>query len=182
MKLDANKRQRFLIIAVVAGLALLLLDSLVFTPLTKSWAARDAEIAKLKKDVANGRGVIERGPRTQSLWAEMQTNALPKDQAQAEQDLITALDRWGRQAGIDVSSIKPQWKKGTGDRFSMLECRIDASGSITSLTRFLHEVEKSPMALRVDSIELGTRDNSGSRLNLALLVSGLRLSPLERKS
>lgn len=182
MKLTANHRQRLLLIAVGIGLALLVLDSLVFTPLTKSWRARSAEIATLKKNVAAGRGTIERGPRTENLWKEMQGQALPKDPAQAEQDLISAFDRWGRASNIELGAIKPQWKKGQGDRYSLLECRVDATGSLATLTRFLYEVERSPLALRVESIELSARDNNGQRLTLALLVSGLRLTPLERKS
>lgn len=188
MKLNANNRQRFLLIAVGVGVLLLALDSLVLTPLTKSWQARAAEIATLKKNVANGRSVKERGTRTQGLWKEMQSQALPKDPAQAEQDLITAFDRWGRASSVELGSIKPQWKQGqsprggSGERYSLLECRVDATGSLATLTRFLYEVERSPLALKIESIELTARDNNGQRLSLALLVSGLRLAPLERKS
>ena len=182
MKLTANNRQRLLVILAGAGVLLLVLDRLVFTPLTASWQNRTAELTRLKKSVANGRSVIERASRTQGLWSEMQTQALPKDAAQAEQELISAFDRWGRASSVELASIKPQWKRGTGDRHSLLECRVDANGSLATLTRFLHEVEKSPLALRVESIELTTRDNTGQKLSLALLVSGLRLSPLERKS
>lgn len=182
MKLNPNNRQRLL--AILAGVAVLLLvlDRVVLTPLTKNWQARTAEIVQLKKYVANGRGLLERAERTQSLWQEMQGQALPKDPAQAEQELVSAFDRWGRASNIELGSIKPQWKKGQGDRYSLLECRIDASGSLTTLARFLYEVERSPMALRIESIELSARDNNGQRLSLALLVSGLRLTPLERKS
>lgn len=182
MKLNSINRQRLLVILAGAAVLLLVLDRIVFTPLTKSWEARSAEIARLTKDVAAGRGVVERGPRTQALWREMESQALPKDPAQAEQDLISAFDRWGRETRIELSSIKPQWKRGTSDRYSLLECRVDASGSLATLTRFLYEVEHSPLALRIESLELTTRDPQGQRLTLALLVSGLRLAPLERKS
>ncbi len=182
MKITAQNRQRLLVLVAGAGVLLLVLDRLVFMPLGANWQARTTEIARLKKSVANGRSVIERGPRTQSLWSEMQAQALPKDSAQAEQDLISAFDRWGRSSNIEVGSIKPQWKRGTGDRYSLLECRVDATGSLATLTRFLHEVEKSPLALRIESVELTTRDATGQKLSLALLVSGLRLAPLERKS
>lgn len=182
MKLNANNRQKLLMIVAAAGVGLLVLDQLVFTPMLKGWQARTAEIAQLKKSVTGGRGVIERGPRTQGLWKEMQSQALPKDPAQAEQELIAAFDRWGRASSIEVAAIKPQWKRGNKDQTSLLECRVDATGTLATLTRFLFEVERSPMALRIDSIELSARDNNGQRLSLALLVSGLRMTPLERKS
>jgi len=184
MKLDASKRQRLLVILAATGVLLLILDRVLLTPLTASWQNRTAELARLKKQVTAGRGVIERAARTEGLWKEMQSQALPKDPAQAEQELISAFDRWGRASNVELASIKPQWKRGAGagDRHSVLECRVDANGSVATLTRFLHEVEKSPLALRIESIELTTRDTNGQRLSLALLVSGLRFAPLERKS
>ena len=109
----------------------------------------------------------------------MQSGALPRDAAQAEQDLISAFDRWGRSSNIELGSIKPQWKRGATDRYSLLECRVDATGTLPALTRFLYELELSPLALRVDSVELTTRDDNGRKLGLNLVVNGLRLVPLE---
>jgi hypothetical protein len=182
MKLDASNRQRLLLIGTAVAVALFASDRLVFTPLTKSWQARSAETKRLEQSVAKGLDLMERGPRTQALWKEMQEQALPRDPAQAEQLLISAFDRWGRATNIELGSIKPQWKRGPNDRYSLLECRIDATGSLATLTRFLYEVEQSPLALRIESVELTARDAQGQRLTLALLVSGLRLAPLERKS
>lgn len=179
MKFNASNRQQWLIILAGAGILLLVLDSVVFTPLTKAWQSRSAEIARLKKNVTEGRSLIERGPRMQTQWAEMQAQALPKDAAKAEQDLISAFDRWGRASNVELGSIKPQWKRGLTPRYSQLECRVDATGSLATLTRFLYEVEKSTLPLRVDSVELSARDEFGQKLTLGLLVSGLRLTPLE---
>ena len=124
---------------------------------------------------------MERAERMESLWAEMQEKALPKDAAKAEQDLISAFDRWGRSSNVELGSIKPQWKRGQTNRYSQLECRVDATGSMATLSRFLFEVERSALALRVDSVEITSRDDTGQKLTLGLLVSGLRLAPLEGK-
>lgn len=182
MKFDTKNRQQLLVILAGIAVLLLVLDSVVLTPMTKSWKSRAAEIERLQKNVTQGRGLIERGDRMQSLWAEMQSQALPKDAAEAEQALISAFDRWGRSASIEVGSIKPQWKRGATDRYSLLECRVDATGTLATLTKFVYEVEHSKLPLRIESIELTARDTQGQRLSLSLHVSGLRLAPLERKS
>ncbi len=179
MSKNPPNRQRLLLVLAGVGLLLLVGDSLVLTPLAGAWQSRSAELARLQKNVTEGRGIIERADRTQKLWAEMQAQALPKDPAKAEQDLITAFDRWGRAAGIELGAIKPQWKRGAAPRYSQLECRVDATGSLASLSRFLYEVEKSPLALRIDAVEFTARDDQGQRLSLGLLVSGLRFVPLE---
>ncbi|MBI5381669.1 MAG: hypothetical protein HZA31_07200 [Opitutae bacterium] len=174
-------RQRWLVILAGAAVLLLVLDSIVFTPLAKYWKDRSTEIVSLQKQIANGRSMIERAQHTEGLWKEMQAGALPKDPAQAEQEVISAFDRWGQANGVTLGSIKPQWKRGANARYSLLECRIDATGTLANLTRFLYEVEKSPLALRIDSVELATRDDYGQKLSLGLLISGLRLTPLEGK-
>ncbi len=179
MNLTPSNRQRLLMILAGTAVALLVVDSLLFTPLTKAWQSRRGEIARLQKDVTEGRSIIERAARTQARWKEMQEQALPMEPASAEQVLITAFDRWGRANSIELGWIKPQWKRGTTNRFSQLECRVDATGSLAALSRFLYEVEKSTLALRVDSVELMARDENGQKLTLGLLVSGLRLTPLE---
>jgi hypothetical protein len=181
MKINASNRQQLLVVGAIIAIALLIGDSVIITPLTKAWQTRRTEIAKLQKSVIEGRGVIARAASTQARWKEMQEQALPKEPAQAEQELITAFDRWGRVSNATLGSIKPQWKRGASSRYSLLECRVDASGSLATLTRFLYEVEKSPLALRIDSIELTSRDDFGQKLTLGLLVSGLRMTPLEGK-
>ncbi|MBM3864785.1 MAG: hypothetical protein FJ381_02655 [Verrucomicrobia bacterium] len=179
MKKSALDRQRLLLILAGVALALLLLDGLVISPLTGAWKARSAEIARLGKLVTEGESTVVRGERMRGLWQEMQGEALPTDPAKAEQDLLTAFDRWGRAGGVEVASIKPQWKRGQTSQYSLLECRVDVTGPLSAIVRFLHEVEKSPLALRIDSLELNSRDESGGNLSLGLLVSGLRLAPLE---
>lgn len=176
-----DKRKKLLLIVACVAVALLLGERVVFNPLVANWQARSAEIAKLKKNVTEGRALIARGPRMEEQWKEMQTQSLPKEPAQAEQDLISAFDRWGRASNIEIASLKPQWKRGTNDRYSLLECRVDANGTTSTLARFLHEVEKSPLALRVESVEFSARDATGQKMGLGLVVSGLRLVPLEKK-
>lgn len=181
MKLNVPERQKTLVIVAGAAIALLLLEYYVRIPLTNTWRTHAAEITQLQQQVTQGRATIARGPQTQRVWADMQANALAKEPAQAEQDVISAFDRWGRANSIDLGSIRPQWKRGGTDKYSVLECRVDATGTLSSLSRFLYELERSSLALRVDSLEVLSRDDSGQRLTLSVVVSGLRFAPLERK-
>jgi hypothetical protein len=138
-------------------------------------------IAELRKSIIQGRASLEREQITRRRWNEMRKNTLPFGASPAEQEMLKAFDKWSQESGISVSSIKPQWKRGTSDDYSVLECRVDAAGSLATLTRFLYEVEHSPMALKIESMELAARDNNGQQLALGLLVSGLRLTPMEAK-
>jgi hypothetical protein len=179
--MKADKRQQLLIVLAVAIVGLFALDKLVFTPLAASWKARSDEIAKLRKDITAGKVVIQRESFTRKRWNEMRKNTLPINASQAEQEMLRAFDKWSQDSRISVSSIRPQWKRGTTPDYSLLECRLDAAGSLSALTKFMHLLELSPMALKVETIELTTRDNNGTQIAMGLLVTGLRLAPLEGK-
>lgn len=181
MMTNLPKRQRWLILIAGGGILLLGLDRIVLTPLGEVWRADTTEIQQLKGSVANGRSLIAREARTRQVWAEIQSGALPKDQAQSEYDVLSAFENWGRTSGVELGSIKPLWKHGATENYSLLECRLDATGTLAALSRFLYELEKSPMALRADSVDLVSRDESGQRLTLSLTITGLRLVPLEGK-
>ena len=181
MMANMSKRQRRLIVAAGAAVVLLIVDRAVIEPLGGVWQAHADKIERLNGSVANGRSVIARGLQTRRVWAEMQSGALPRDKAQAEHDVLSAFESWGRASSVELGSIKPVWKHGGTETYSMLECRLDATGSLAALSRFVYELESSPLALRADSVGLISRDDTGDRLTLSLIVTGLRLAPLEGK-
>jgi hypothetical protein len=57
-----------------------------------------------------------------------------------------------------------------------LECRASATGDIQSLSKFIYDAEKDPLAVKVESVEITSRDNNGQQLSLVLQVSGLVLN------
>jgi hypothetical protein len=58
---------------------------------------------------------------------------------------------------------------------------VETSGNLDSLSRFLYDLEKGPMALRLDSLELTARDKEGQQMTLSTEINGLALVTQERK-
>jgi hypothetical protein len=170
-----KNRQQMLVVAAAVGAAILLGDKLVITPLTASWKARGKRITELTKQVNQGSLLLAREQTIRDRWDLMRTNTLPENTSAAENEVLKAFERWSQESRLSISSIKPQWKRA-GDDFMTLECRADAFGSIQALTRFLYEVEKDQLALRVEAVEITSRDNDGQQLGLGIQISGLKLS------
>jgi hypothetical protein len=120
--------------------------------------------------------MLQREDRIHERWDSMRTNTLPDNVSEAENEVLRAFERWSEDSRLSVSSIKPQWKRA-GDDYMTLECRADAFGSIQALSQFLYNVEKDPLALKVEAVEITSRDDTGRQLSLALQVSGLLLNP-----
>jgi hypothetical protein len=88
---------------------------------------------------------------------------------------LKALDTWSREAGTEIVDRIPQWK-GEGEDHQTLNCRVEATGPLGSLTQLLYRIEKGPMTLKLDSLQIGTRDTSGQQLTLGMQLNGLVLA------
>ena len=172
-----NRQQ---LLGIVAGLTLALLvgDRLALSPLTHRWKERTARIVQLRKDINQGSLLLDREETIRSRWQHMRTNTLPDNASAAENEVLQAFEHWSQVSRISIASIKPQWKRA-GDDYMTLECRADAFVSIDALSRFIYNVERDPLALKVEAVEIASRDNEGRQLSLGLQVSGLLLNPQE---
>jgi Tfp pilus assembly protein PilO len=174
-----DNRQQLLVVITIAAIALLAADRLVYTPLAKLWKNRSERIVELRKQVQNGSVLLQREQVIRNHWEQMRTNMLPNNPSLAEQQILKAVDTWSQQSRVSVTSIMPQWKHDSDD-YMTLDCRVDAAGDLEALTEFLYSIEKGPMALKLESVELSARDNTGQQLVLGLQISGLVMTPQAR--
>ena len=174
-----QNRQQALIITTLVLLALWAGNLLVWGPMVKWWHSRQNTIKELRQEVAQGKSLIRREAYIRAEWGGMRTNSLPNDSSQAEQQVLRALNNWTGDTGINVSSITPQWQPDQGDNnqdnYSTLDCRVEASGDLNTVSRFLYEIESDPMPLQLATIELTASDDRGQQLSLSLELSGLAL-------
>ena len=175
--MQIKNRQQLLIMGAIAAIALFAGDELILSPLMKIWNARATRVAELRKQIDRGKGLVEREQK-QSIryrWSQMVSNALPNNSSAAEQQVYKAIDLWAQNSGVALSAITPQWKHDSDD-YMTVECRVDAAGDLGKLSRFLYSVERDPMALKLELVELGARDKEGQQLSLGLQLSGLVLN------
>jgi len=176
MNLDLKNRQHLLGFIAAVAIGLFVADKVILTPITNSWKTRSKRIATLRQQVSDAQGLVRREQSLRDRWADMRANTLPTEASDAEQRMLKSFDSWARQSQAGLLSVSPQWKHDA-DEYMTLECRVEASGTLNSLSRFLYELEKDPMALRLQAVELSSRDNDGQQLALGLQVSGLVLTP-----
>jgi hypothetical protein len=170
-----KNRQQVLIIVAIAVVALFAGDQLVLSPLTKAWSARSTRVADLRKQITQGRMLVQREQSIRNHWQQMSQHALPSNTSAAEQQVVQAIDLWAQNSGVVISAITPQWKHDSDD-YTTYECRVDAAGDLDKLNRFLYSIERDPMALKLELVELGAKDKEGQQLSLGLQLSGLVLN------
>jgi len=175
-----KNRQEFLVMLTVAAFALLVGVNFILEPLGGWWSARQTQIKELRTKVIEGQQLIRRESGIRSRWKEMSANALPANTSLAEQKLLTAVDGWSRSSGAEVTSLMPQWKNESTN-YLTLTCRVETAGNLGTLSRFLYDLERGPMALRLDSLELTARDKEGQQMTLSTEINGLALVQPEKK-
>ncbi len=175
MATETKNREKMLAIITGGCVGLWLLNLFVITPLIDSWHGRSLKIAGLRKDIEQGTLLIRRQSAIDERWAGMQTNALSSDHTTAESQLFKAFDQWAQDSSVTLVSQKSQ-QKDTDEGYSTLDWRADLTGNMQSLLKFLWDAGKTPMGLKVQTVELTSRDDNGKQIALGLQVSGLILS------
>jgi hypothetical protein len=170
-----KNRQQLLLVLTIGVVALFAGDRLVLDPLTTLWKERQQQIAKLRQEVARGKLQQGRERITRSRWEGMARHTLTNNTSAAEQQVFNAITSWAQETGVTVNAITPQWKHDTDD-YSTYECRVDAAGNLSQVTRFLYAAEKEPLAFKLEAVELAARDKEGQQLSLGLQIEGLVLN------
>ena len=175
-----QNRQQFLVALTIAVAGLFVAINFIITPLAGWWSARQTQIRDLRVQVTDGNQMIKAETRTRSRWSDMQANALPANASLAEQQLFGAVDGWAHSSGAEVASLMPQWKNDSTN-YMTLSCRVETSGDLGALSKFLYDVERGPMAVRLDSVELTERDKDGQQLTMSAEINGLVLNQPDKK-
>jgi hypothetical protein len=175
-----KNRQQLLMIGAIVVAGLFVADKLLITPLTGWWKARSKAVSELHDRVTRGKNLVDREQALHATWERMRTNTLPADESLAEEQVLKAFRKWERDSRVTITSISPQ-SKHDSDEYATIQCRIEASGTLDNMNHFLYELEKDPMALKLDLVELSAHDTEGQQLLLGLQVSGLILTPQTQK-
>ena len=175
-----KNRQDFLVAVTIAVVGLFVAVNFIFTPLQGWWAERQAQVRDLRAKVADGSQLLKREAGIRSHWDDMQANALPASTSQAEQQFLKAMDNWAQDSGAEITSIMQQWKNDATN-YMTLDCRVETAGDLNALSKLIYDVEKGPLALRLDTVELSSHDNAGQQMTLGLEINGLALLGNDKK-
>lgn len=173
--MEIRNRQQILIVVSLAAVALLAGDKLLFKPLSAAWDSRSRRIKEMREQLRQGNALLQRDQPIRSRWAQMKSNTLTNNASAAEQTFFRAIDSWAQNSRVNILAVTPQWRNDEVDH-ATYQCRVDASGNLSSLSRFIYEIQNERMAVRLESVELTSRDKEGQQLAMTLQLSGLVLT------
>ncbi|HET6429599.1 MAG TPA: hypothetical protein VFJ30_14375 [Phycisphaerae bacterium] len=167
-----NQREKILITAVLAVLALLVLDWYALSPLLagRDAARADHELRQTEKDGALK--LIDLGNEQGQLWSRMTTGGLKQGRAEAEGQILRSLRDWAAQAGVNLSSLRPEYP---AQQSELPEIIIHAAGtgSMQSARDLLWRIESASIPVRVRMLQIGSRKDGADDLSVQIRVSTL---------
>ena len=109
-----SKRETYIAAAAIAAVALLALDRYVVTPVLESGEALEAEKEQLVDELANAQRLFERRQMLGGRWDELTAGGLTDDPEEAESLILHAMRDWAAEAGLSMSSLKPERDESDG--------------------------------------------------------------------
>lgn len=177
--METKKREKYLLMIVGGFVGLWVLNLLAFTPLYNVWADRQKEIAALRQQVQDGRQTVARADAIEKKWSHMYVNTFSPNSTVAENQMFKNFSAWAADSGVTLISQRPENKENDDPtaKYRNEECRVTVTGFQNQITQFLYDVESSQKGLKVDAVDLTSKDDTTRVLSMDLTVSGLVLTP-----
>jgi hypothetical protein len=175
--METKNREKMLLMAVAVCVGLWLVNYIVVSPLSRSWSARQDKIKELRTAIIDGTNLMANAKSITNQWNHMRTNTLNPNETGTQGQLFRAFQVWAQTNGVILVGQRAQRKDSDDPAYENEEWHADVTGDLTQIFHFLGSVETSPLGLKVDSVELSSRDERGLQLALGLTVSGLILNP-----
>ena len=170
-----SKRERYIAIATVAAVGILALDRFALDPLVAAKTRLDTQVAKCQQNFDKARRLFANSRRKGHLWAEMQNNGLRRrDAAEAESQVLNSIREWAQDAGMSLSSVKPERTEKEKD-FAKSTFRATGIGGMSQISRFIWHLETATIPLRVSDVQINSRKEGTDDLTVQLGISTIYL-------
>ncbi|HUT56433.1 MAG TPA: hypothetical protein VNA25_01010 [Phycisphaerae bacterium] len=165
-----SRRERLIMAAtLIAGVALVL-DRYAVTPLLDARDAAEAQKQGLLDEMDRARGLLAHERRLSPEWRAMTAAGLRRDPTEAESQVLHAVGDWAREAGLRLSSLKPD-RVPAKKHLQEINFQATGTGSMNAVARFLWRVETAGIPIRLKELQLGSRKEGTDDLTLQLRLS-----------
>lgn len=170
-----SKRERCLATAVVLVVAVFVLDRFLLTPFMNLQAQDEADKQSALGEMERATSLFALQGKLRPEWDQMLAGGLKRDAFEAESQVLRAVRNWSQEAGLALSSVKPERVALEGD-FQEIIFQAAGTGPMKAVARFLWLVETTSLPLRIEDLQLGSRTEGRDDLSLQLRISTLYLA------
>lgn len=175
-----SKRERMIVLATILVVGALLGDRLIWTPLANHLGELRSQRQQALAEVTKAKNLLAEKVQRERKNKKLLTEDLRSD-AEAESRVAEALNKWSKDARLELASVKPD--RVAGDKgLKEIVFVVAGKGSLDSVAWFLYQVETSELPLKVKYMQLGSTSESGDSMSMELRLSTLYVAAAEEKS
>lgn len=175
-----SKRERIIFVVTLVCVGLLIASEFVVDPVLAKLDEMETQRQQLQDELEEAQFLLANHGAMQRKWRALVSDGLRSD-AEAESKVLTALREWSGNAGLALSSIKPDRIASTKGLQEMI-FTVAGKGTLESVSRFLWHIETAALPVKVRDIQLGSGSESEGTMSLQLHLSALYLGTPERSS
>jgi Tfp pilus assembly protein PilO len=175
-----SKRERMILIAAIAAVAMLIGDKFIIGPISKRREEIKTQKLDLQTQLENAQILFSRRKLMERKWKTLLSDGLRND-AEAESKIARALDEWSKDAMLTLSSVKPE-RVASDKGLKEMTFVVAGMGTLESVSRFLWQIETTPMPIKVKDMQIGSTNETGQSMSLQLRLSALCLGSEQKAS
>lgn len=172
-----SKRERYVVIAAIAVVGLLLLDRVLVTPLLARMNDLRASVEKAEDKQRENQGTVQNGQNAGRRWREMSAGALKVDAAATESQAVNSIGDWAQQSGMNLASVNPEGQPQREKEFMRVTFRASGTGTMRQIGEFLFRIQSASIPVRVTDMVVNSKKEGMDELTIQLGISTVYLAP-----
>lgn len=176
IKHPISKREKIFFIITLSVVSLSLLYGLLIEPIYKEYSRLNDEInikrARLSKNL---RLTKEKDIVTEEFKKYNQQLKIKGSDEEEMASVLSEIEKIGKSTGVYLTDVKPQRMKDM-DFYKIMLVEIKFQSNMGTLSKFIYELQNSPLLLKVSRLQIDTKGGDISLLQGAIQVSKISLS------
>ena len=121
---------------------------------------------------ATGTILVRRGDKEE--WRTYWEANLNSTNSIAQAQVLRAIENWTDDSEISVQLDKGEWRNHE-DRYQTYDVRLVAEGTMQEAVEFIHAIESDKLPLKIEQLELVSREKTGKLISVSVHFTGLQL-------
>ena len=176
-----SQRERYIAIALGAVLLIVVLWTVVYSPL-EDWGKKITEDkAAAIKQKQNDDMLFADQKRLQKIWEDMQKGGLMENPYDAQTQLHQAVTDWAVQSGVNVSNqtneapvpVNGDAKSG----FVQAGIKVTAQGTTSGIAKLVYQIEVARIPARVHQVTISSKKEGADDLQVDMSLTTLCVMP-----
>jgi hypothetical protein len=171
-----SKRERWIVIATVSVIAVLVLDRYALTPLLDAREAAGNQRTTLLGDLERSQAMLQHQRQLDPQWKTMVADGLKEDPTEAESQVLHAVGTWSKEAGLKLVSLKPE---RLTEKKTLQEITFQAigTGTMAAVDKFLDRLKTAKIPIRIRDLQVGSVKEGADDYTLQVRLSTLYQGP-----